>query len=177
MGVFSFVSNAGKKLFGGGQIDESAVLEHLRGLGLKVRSLSVVAFQEEKKLAVTGQVESQEDREKLILAAGNIDGVEQVDDRIRVVEPSAQDASASETPAAPEAEAPSLPEATEADDAPPTTESTFYTVQSGDTLSGIAKAHYGKAGLYMKIFEANTPMLSDPNRIYPGQVLRIPRQD
>ena len=52
--------------------------------------------------------------------------------------------------------------------------STFYTVKSGDTLSKIAKAQYGNAMKYMEIFEANQPMLSDPNKIYPGQVLRIP---
>lgn len=51
---------------------------------------------------------------------------------------------------------------------------TMYTVVSGDTLSKIAKTHYGDASAYMKIFEANTPMLKDPNKIYPGQVLRIP---
>ncbi len=55
-----------------------------------------------------------------------------------------------------------------------TEESRFYTVVSGDTLSGIAKGQYGKANAYMKIFEANKPMLSDPDKIYPGQVLRIP---
>ena len=49
-----------------------------------------------------------------------------------------------------------------------------YTVKKGDTLGAIAKAHYGKAGAYMKIFEANQPLLKDPDRIYPGQVLRIP---
>lgn len=53
-------------------------------------------------------------------------------------------------------------------------ESTFYTVKSGDSLSVIAKAHLGSSSLYMKIFEANKPLLSDPNKIYPGQVLRIP---
>ncbi|WP_298598478.1 peptidoglycan-binding protein LysM [Zoogloea sp.] len=51
---------------------------------------------------------------------------------------------------------------------------TFHTVVRGDTLSAIAKACYGNANAYMKIFEANKPMLSDPNKIYPGQVLRIP---
>lgn len=49
-----------------------------------------------------------------------------------------------------------------------------YEVQSGDTLSKIAKQHYGDANAYMKIFEANKPMLKDPDEIYPGQVLRIP---
>lgn len=53
-------------------------------------------------------------------------------------------------------------------------EATFYTVERGDTLSGIAKQHYGDASKYPVIFEANRPMLEDPDRIYPGQVLRIP---
>lgn len=52
--------------------------------------------------------------------------------------------------------------------------STYRTVKSGDTLSQIAKEVYGNANAYMKIFEANKPMLSDPNKIYPGQVLRVP---
>ena len=49
-----------------------------------------------------------------------------------------------------------------------------YTVVKGDTLSAISKRQYGDANKYMRIFEANKPMLSDPNKIYPGQVLRIP---
>jgi nucleoid-associated protein YgaU len=50
----------------------------------------------------------------------------------------------------------------------------FYTVVSGDSLSKIAKEYYGNAMKYPVIFEANKPMLSDPDKIYPGQVLRIP---
>jgi nucleoid-associated protein YgaU len=53
-------------------------------------------------------------------------------------------------------------------------EATFYTVKSGDNLSKISKAHYGDANKYMAIFEANRPMLQHPDKIYPGQVLRIP---
>lgn len=53
-------------------------------------------------------------------------------------------------------------------------EAQFHTVQSGDTLSKIAKEVYGDAMKYPVIFEANKPMLSDPDKIYPGQVLRIP---
>lgn len=52
----------------------------------------------------------------------------------------------------------------------------FYTVKSGDTLSKISKEFYGDAKQYDKIFEANKPMLSDPDKIYPGQSLRIPAQ-
>jgi nucleoid-associated protein YgaU len=54
-------------------------------------------------------------------------------------------------------------------------ESNFYTVKSGDTLSKISKDQYGDANQYQKIFEANRPMLSHPDKIYPGQVLRIPK--
>jgi len=56
----------------------------------------------------------------------------------------------------------------------PAPQASFYTVESGDSLSKIAKAHYGDPMKYMAIFEANQPMLKDPNLIYPGQVLRIP---
>ena len=57
----------------------------------------------------------------------------------------------------------------------PEPESVFYEVKSGDTLSKIAKAQYGDAKKYNTIFEANTPMLKDPDLIYPGQMLRIPK--
>ena len=58
--------------------------------------------------------------------------------------------------------------------AEPEPEATMYTVKSGDSLSKIAKEFYGDAMRYPEIFEANKPMLKDPNKIYPGQVLRIP---
>ena len=53
-------------------------------------------------------------------------------------------------------------------------EAQYHDVVRGDTLSHIAKEYYGNANAYMKIFEANEPMLSDPDKIYPGQKLRIP---
>jgi nucleoid-associated protein YgaU len=53
-------------------------------------------------------------------------------------------------------------------------EAQFYTVKSGDNLSKISKQYYSDPNKYMKIFEANKPMLSHPDKIYPGQVLRIP---
>lgn len=56
-------------------------------------------------------------------------------------------------------------------------EAQFHTVASGDTLGKIAKHYYGNAMKYPEIFEANKPMLTDPDRIYPGQVLRIPHLD
>lgn len=60
-------------------------------------------------------------------------------------------------------------------DETPGDEPVFYTVVSGDTLSAIAKKTLGSASKYPEIFEANKPMLTDPDKIYPGQVLRIPK--
>ena len=53
-------------------------------------------------------------------------------------------------------------------------EAVIYVVKKGDTLSAIAQKQYGKASKYKAIFEANRPMLKDPDKIYPGQALRIP---
>ncbi|MCB0572054.1 MAG: peptidoglycan-binding protein LysM [Phaeodactylibacter sp.] len=61
--------------------------------------------------------------------------------------------------------------------AEPQPEAQFYEVKKGDSLSKIAKAYYGNAMKYPVIFEANKPMLKDPDLIYPGQVLRIPPLD
>jgi nucleoid-associated protein YgaU len=58
--------------------------------------------------------------------------------------------------------------------APPPPQQQTYSVQSGDTLSKISKRFYGDANKYMKIFEANRDTLSDPDKIKPGQVLKIP---
>ena len=60
--------------------------------------------------------------------------------------------------------------------AEPADESRWYTVVRGDTLSAIAKKYYGDANKYPVIFEANKPMLTHPDKIYPGQKLRIPAQ-
>ncbi|WP_020569442.1 peptidoglycan-binding protein LysM [Neolewinella persica] len=57
----------------------------------------------------------------------------------------------------------------------PKPEAVFYTVQAGDSLSKISKTQYGDPMRYEQIFEANKPMLSHPDKIYPGQVLRIPQ--
>jgi nucleoid-associated protein YgaU len=67
---------------------------------------------------------------------------------------------------------PAAPAATPAPAAAPAPKT--YTVKAGDTLSKIAKEHLGSAGAYMKIFELNTDQLTDPDKIKPGQVLRLP---
>ena len=64
--------------------------------------------------------------------------------------------------------------AASAPQAPAPSPAKTYTVKAGDTLSGIAKATLGNAGAYMKIFELNKDQLTDPDKIQPGQVLRLP---
>lgn len=111
-----------------------------------------------------GTAPSQEAMEKMVLCAGNQHGIAQVDCQVEVDAPPAAEA-------APAAAAPAVETSAPAAPAP---EATFYTVVSGDTLGKIAKEHYGDAGKYPVIFEANKPMLKDPDKIYPGQTLRIP---
>lgn len=167
MGLFKFIGDVGERLFGGGQLDEGKIRQHLLDLGLRLNPLTVVAHPDKKMVSLIGRAASLEDKEKAIVAAGNVQGVESVDDRLRVGETGAT-GTASGTPAPADADAGEEPPAGEL----PTAR--FYTVEKGDTLSAIAKREYGNAGKYPLIFEANRPMLSDPDRIYPGQVLRIP---
>lgn len=149
MGLFSFLKNKGAKLFG--KKEEEVTKEvtlsktdqlkaEIKRLGLNINDLEIDLSEQ---VIVTGTTATNADREKVILALGNIDGVGCVDDQIHVTnpEPVAQ----------------------------------FYTVQSGDSLSKISKEFYGDAMKYNSIFEANKPMLDHPDKIYPGQVLRIPQ--
>lgn len=52
-----------------------------------------------------------------------------------------------------------------------------YTIEKGDTLSKIAKEHYGNANAWKHIFEANRDIIEDPDRIFPGQVIKLPPKD
>jgi nucleoid-associated protein YgaU len=96
---------------------------------------------------LTGQVPSREIEEKLVLAVGNTAGLGSVDDRLQVVASSASAPATSPSAAALSA-----------------AQSVFYTVKKGDNLSTIAKEQYGNASKYMAIFEANKPMLKDPDK-------------
>lgn len=152
MGLFSFIKNAGSKLFkkkDAGNVavetvelsQEDALKQEVTRLGLPINSLNIDLGQ---AVIVEGTTDTNANREKIILALGNVEGVTAVDDRITVTNPE------------PEAD--------------------FYEVKSGDSLSKISKAFYGDPMKYNAIFEANKPMLDHPDKIYPGQVLRIPKQ-
>jgi nucleoid-associated protein YgaU len=150
MGLFSFIKNAGAKVFGIGKTTAEEYTDKanklstaVEKLGFEVRDLNVEV--KEDTAIVWGEANSQETREKVVLVLGNTEGIANVDDRMTVAveEPQAQ----------------------------------FHTVVSGDSLSKIAKKYYGNAMQYPIIFEANKPMLKSPDLIYPGQVLRVPKLD
>ncbi|MDR3416290.1 MAG: peptidoglycan-binding protein LysM [Nevskia sp.] len=166
MGLFSFVKAVGEKLAGGQPLSVESLIEHIKALNLKIDKLFV--SWDGSTCILFGEVPDQAEKEKAILAVGNLDGVHQVVDKLKVVEGAAA-AGTTVAAAAPEVVDP-------AKEPPGQTEAQFYTVKSGDTLSKIAKEHYGDANKYPAVFEANKPMLKSPDRIFPGQVLRIPKQ-
>lgn len=173
MGMFSFIRKAGEKLTGGTKLDEGVVREHVLAQGLKLNPFSVVTDPAAGKVTLIGYALTLEDKEKAIVAAGNIDGVETVEDRIKIGVPEwLARKQAQQNSAAPAAEQAKDEDTTPSSAEQPTAR--FYTVKSGDTLSKIAKEMYGNASQYPQIFEANKPMLKHPDKIYPGQVLRIP---
>ena len=144
MGLFDFVKEAGEKIWDSVTSHDDAatkIQDHLKKLGIPDAD-KVKVNVDGDKATVSGEGISQELKEKILVAIGNVAGISNVEDNVKTTDT--------------------------------TTESKFYTVKSGDTLSGIAKQVYGDANQYNKIFEANKPMLSHPDKIYPGQSLRIP---
>jgi nucleoid-associated protein YgaU len=131
-------------------------------MGLKLQNLTVNV--EGDKVTLSGMARSQEEREKAILLVGNTQGIAKVDDRITIA--------AAAPPTMAGGDAGTTVKASTTTGAE--TQAHFYTVEKGDSLSKIAQRFYGNANQYDRIFEANRPMLKDPDEIYPGQVLRIP---
>ncbi len=161
MGLFSFIKEAGKKIFGsheeeiksnpGVQPDvisanqKAAVKAYIDKVGLNIQDFDFV-LDGNGKLTLTGECATQADYEKVALTAGNIQGIAEVDNNMTIAS-----------------------QATTAEK-----ESTFYTVEKGDSLWKIAEKNYHDGSKYPVIFEANIPMIKDADEIYPGQVLRIP---
>ncbi len=138
MGLFNFWKKSGKSLAGGGDKapDAETLRQEVKELGLSADDVDITV--EGDKVKLEGGTLSAEDREKVILAVGNVEGVAEV-------------------------------EASDSDDA------VFHTVEEGESLWKIAEKTLGNGARYQEVFEANRPMLSDPDKIYPGQVLRIPQ--
>jgi len=167
MGFFSFIKDAGEKLFGHKEADAAAataasaddeaakakldetnraagdaIQAYIEAQGLTITGLVVTFDAASSTVNVFGVAADQATKEKALLCAGNVSGVSNVNDNMSV------------------------------DLSEP--EATYHDVVKGDTLWAIAKAAYGDGNKYPVIFEANKPMLSHPDKIYPGQKLRIP---
>ena len=165
MGMFSFIKEAGQKLFGHKEIEDAAAAAdpaakptldelnataaksidtYIQSQNLGVTGLFVMFDGATGTVTVQGDAPTQDASEKVALCCGNVGGVQSVENMLVVAE--AAD------------------------------ESQYHDVVRGDTLSAIAKTYYGDASKYPAIFEANKPMLSHPDKIYPGQKLRIPAE-
>ncbi len=165
MGMFSFIKEAGEKLFGHKEVERvaeaaasdpaaqatldelnttaaHAIRDYIETQNLGVSGLYVSFDGASGKVTVQGEAPTQEASEKVTLCCGNVGGVREVENLMSI--------------------------------ATPADEARYHDVVRGDTLSAIAKTYYGNANKYPVIFEANKPMLSHPDKIYPGQKLRIP---
>ena len=162
MGMFDFIKDAGEKIFKPGEAKaEAAIEKHIGSYGLDISGLKVEV--DGQTAVIEGQAKDVATRERAVLVAGNIEGIEKVDDRMTVAS-SGADFSAVTGGSSAVVGAGGTGDWT----------SRTYTVVKGDTLSKISKEMYGDANKYNTIFEANKPMLKDPDKIYPGQKLRIP---
>lgn len=166
MSLFSFIKDAGEKLFGTREVEQAAasaasnpatqpsleelntraahaIRDYIESQKLGTVGLFVLFDGASGKVTVQGEVPTQEVSEKVTLCCGNVSSVTEVENLLTV--------------------------------AAPADEAQYHDVVRGDTLSAIAKKFYGNANKYPVIFEANRPMLSHPDKIYPGQKLRIPK--
>lgn len=166
MGIFDSIKNA----FGSRDENESDVTtspsQLLRNAGLDPSGLHF-GFGT-ASITVSGEIAHENDRQKILDILATAPGINTVQDNMTVATP--------ETDAVTTA-----PEVAERDEPAMETgaaeESANYTVQSGDTLWKISEQHYGDGSKYMKIFEANTNLLDNPDQIFPGQELVIPKLD
>lgn len=149
MGLFDFVKDVGRQIF---DTDAEAADNIKQHLEIKTHGLSNLDVQfDDGTVTICGDCTSEAVRERAILIAGNVQGVEKViADDLRAPKPKPEE---------------------------PKEKAEIYEIVSGDNLGAIAKRYYGNASKYMKIFEANKDIISDPNKIYPGQKIRIPLDD
>ena len=146
MSILDFARHLGRQVFDRDDVAADKIKQQLEISLSGIENLDVQF--DDGIVTLCGDCMVKGDRAQAITIAGNIKGVE------RVVAEQLNPA-------------PTAPEEPEEKDE-------FYEIQSGDTLGAIAKRYYGKASAYMKIFEANQGVIEDPDKIYPGQKIRIP---
>ena len=145
MGLFDFAKDVGKKLFDTDKDAAENIKQHLDIKLTGVKNLDV-AF-DDGVATICGDCANEATRDSAVLLAGDVKGVEKVvADDLTFPEPKEEEKEKVE----------------------------YYEIVSGDTLGGIAKRFYGKASQYTRIHAANKELIPDPNKIYPGQKIRIP---
>ncbi len=146
MGFLDFAKDVGRQLFDTDAEAADNIREHLE---IKLSGLKNLDVKFDDGVAtICGECVNEATKNSAILIAGNVKGVEKViADDLTFPAPKANEEK----------------EKVE-----------FYEIVSGDTLGGIAKRYYGKASLYTRIHEANKELIPDPNKIYPGQKIKIP---
>ena len=146
MGLFDFIRDLGKKVLPGAEAEEIQA-DITKLLGDRVENLSV-GF-DDGAVSVGGQVDTQATKEKVTLLAGNVKGVDKVDNTGVWVKPAAEPMG-------------------------PMPEFTFYTIEKGDSLWKIASKFYGNGAKWNTLFEDNKEVIQNPDLIDPGQVIRVP---
>lgn len=160
MGLFDFGRSLGRKLFemGDDKRAAKAVKEYIDGENPGVVDLEVKV--DDGVCTLCGKAATRHSFEKAVLMAGNVQGITEVN----ASEMEILDTSAGVPPKTAVEEA-----------AAPVEDVVYYEIKSGDSLSKIAKEFLGDAMKYTEIFEANKEVISDPDKIFPGQKIRIPK--
>ena len=162
MSLFGFVKDIGRRVFNKDEDAAEKLREHIQDAGVGIRDFSVDF--EMGHVTLKGEVDSKADKEKAVLLAGNVAGVGEVFANELTVKVNEEQAAAEAAGSAAPVDVPGGEEETE-----------FYVIQAGDTLGKIAKEVYGDAMQYPKIFEANREVIEDPDKIFVGQKIRLPK--
>lgn len=162
MSLFGFVKDIGNRIFDRDEDAADKIKDMILANNPGVKELEVDF--DDGFVSLCGECTSEEARQKVVLMAGNVQGVKDVTaTKLTVDKPAAPEPAPA--PAAPKA----APAPAAADD-----KVEFYTIKSGDTLSKIAKTYYGDPMAYTRIFDANREVIQDPDKIFVGQKIRIP---
>ncbi len=171
MSLFGFVKNIGKSLFGQEAEAAESIQKHIESNNPGINNLDVQF--EDGIVTLCAECESATALQKMILMAGNVKGVEDVRvGQISIVPPATTSSETSAQTSEVIAEAPVA--ASEVVEVLEQANVEYYIIQSGDSLSKIAKKYYGNAMEYPRLFEENREVIEDPDLIYPGQKIRIP---
>lgn len=143
MGLFDFAKNIGKKLFGDNDADAADKIKtHIEVDNPGIQNLSVEL--DDGVVKLSGDVSDSTALEKVVLLAGNVEGVSEVQlDNVLGAKPS--------------------------------NDVEYYEIRKGDSLWKVAEKVYGNGAKYTEIFNANKEVIKDPDLIYPGQKIRIPK--